>query len=107
MSRFRRAGSRGDFGRLYEAYARDHGMSKEQMLAHDRKCCPDSILKPYLLWLCAQRFSWTSTQSKVLSESTGTEAEFEQWLDQQTPHSDAFTCECHVKLFFGATLDGL
>src|SRR5271170_2780411 len=42
---------RGDFQLRYAAYARDHGMTSEQMLAHDKTCCPYALLKPYLLWL--------------------------------------------------------
>lgn len=105
MSRFRRTGQRGDFDRHYAAYARDHGMSRNQMLAHDRSCCPDSILKPFLLWLSAQRFSWISIQSNPVLGRTVADAKFEQWLDQLAPHSDGFTCECHVKLFSGKPLN--
>jgi hypothetical protein len=76
-------------------------MTREQMLAYDRRCCPDSRLKPYLQWLSTQRINWISTQSTMGSPRTGSEAGFDQWLDRLTPHFDAFTCECHVKLSTG------
>lgn len=93
-----RARSTGDFQLRYRAYARDHGMSSERMLTHDRECCPNALLKPYLLWLSRKRFEWGQLNPDRVVHSVKEDAEFERWLDQILPASDAITCECHVKL---------
>ena len=94
----RHSGTRGEFHRRYLAYARDHGMTEEQMLAHDRSCCPESLLKPFLQWLSLQRLTWTSLNSQREVVGVRAEAEFDQWLEQISSHCDAIKCECHVKL---------
>jgi hypothetical protein len=98
MPRMRRSGSRCEFHRRYGAYARDHGMTGEQMLAHDRICCPESLLKPYLQWLSLQRLTWTSLNSQHQVTGVKAEVEFDRWLRQISSDCDAITCECHIKL---------
>ncbi len=88
----------GNFQLRYRAYARDHGMSPEQMLSHDRGCCPDSLLKPYFLWLSRKWYEWGRLAPEQPFHGIKEEAAFERWLDQLIPASDAVTCECHLKL---------
>lgn len=96
----RSAGTRftGDFQLRYRAYAHDHGMTAEQMLMHDRECCPDALLMPCFLWLSRKWFQWGQQNPQPNFHHPAAEAQFEHWLDQLAPESDAVTCECHQKL---------
>jgi hypothetical protein len=88
----------GDFQFRYRVYARDHSMTPEQMLGHDGECCPYALLKPYFLWLSCKRFEWGQQNPNHGVHGVKEEAEFEHWLDQIAPASNALTCECHLKL---------
>jgi hypothetical protein len=50
----------GDFQHRYGVYARDHSMTEERMLAHDKRCYPEALLTPYLLWVSRKWFEWGS-----------------------------------------------
>jgi hypothetical protein len=94
MPRFRvRPG--GNFQSRYAAYARDHEMTSEQMRVRDRQCYPDTMLTPFLLWLSLKRLEWNRLHPDRLH--SGMEPiEFDHWLQQMKPGSNALTCECHV-----------
>ena len=89
---------KGDFQLRYCAYARDHGMTSEQMLVLDKDRCPDALLTPYFLWLSGKWFEWGQLNPDREVHGVKEEAEFERWLDQRAPASDGFTCECHMTL---------
>ena len=84
-----------DFQRRYEAYARNHGMTRTQMLTHDRESFPDAALKPFLLWCSSRQIEWRSQR-----RDSGPQAlsDFERWIETLEPAMDALTCECHKKL---------
>ena len=88
--------SRSDFQLRYGSYARDHGMTSEQMLAHDKKCYPFALLTPYLLWVSRKWFEWGELNPGRKIYSAQEAANFDRWLGQLTPASDALTCECHA-----------
>lgn len=54
MPRFRMRTNR-DFQGRFEAYARDHRMTPEQMQAHDRTRYPDTMLTPFFHWLSGKK----------------------------------------------------
>jgi hypothetical protein len=86
----------GDFQLRYSTYARDHGMTEEQMLAFDKKRYPDALLTPYLLWVSRKWFEWGKLHPGRRLYSRLEEASFAYWLTQLLPGSDALTCECHL-----------
>jgi hypothetical protein len=96
VAHIRKNRSRADFQRRYNAYARDHDMTPERILSYDRQCCPDALLKPYLLWLSDKGLAWDTLRSGPAGSFT--EVDFDQWLDSLSPGLDALTCECHRKL---------
>ena len=98
MGRKRRTKFTGDFQLRYAAYARDHGMTAEQMLTHDKLCCPFALLKPYLQWINGKRLVWRHLNPAQAAGTTNEEAAFDNWLEQLLPTSDIFICECHKKL---------
>lgn len=99
--RIRRARPAGDFQRRYRAYALDHGMTSQQMLVHDKHCCADAMLKPYLLWASRRWFEWSQLNPDCAHHGAREESAFEHWLDGRSPALDGFTCECHLKLACG------
>lgn len=100
MAHTRKIRSRADFQRRYNAYARDHGMTPEQMLSYDRQCCPDALLKPYLFWISDKRLAWNVLHSRSAGSIAET-ADFDRWLDRLSPGLDVLTCECHKKMIRG------
>jgi hypothetical protein len=86
----------GDFQLRYRAYAYDHGMTPDQMLAHDKKCCPFALLTPYLFWISRKWLEWGRLYPGGVIYSTKETARFEKWLKELAPTSDALTCECHA-----------
>lgn len=91
--------SRDDFQLRYGIYARDHGMTSEQMLAHDKKCYPFALLTPYLLWTSRKWVEWGELNPGRKIYSTQEKANFDRWLGQLVPGSDVLTCECHSQFF--------
>jgi len=53
----------------YEAYARNHGMTSEQMRTHDKRSHPDTMLTPYLFWLNLRRLDWNQSHPDHLIHS--------------------------------------
>jgi hypothetical protein len=98
LMRANRTRFRGDFQLRYAAYARDHGMTSEQMLTHDKTCFPFALLKPYLQWVSSKWLVWYQLNPGRTLHSAREEAEFDSWLKEQAPVLDAFTCECHEKI---------
>jgi len=105
MGSARNAKSRADFQRRYDAYARNHGMTREQMLAHDRECCPEALLTPYLQWLSDKRIEWDTLCSRQSAAGSGATTDFDRWLDDLNPTLNTLTCECHRKLARGRRND--
>jgi len=97
MGRARNAKSRADFQRRYKAYAHAHDMTPEQMLAHDRQCCPDAMLTPFLFWASDKKLEWNALRSGPMTAGSDAEVDFDRWLDHLNPTLDALTCECHRK----------
>ena len=95
MPRFRMRSS-SYFQSRYADYARNHGMTSEQMRMHDRQCYPDTMLTPYLFWLTLRRLEWNQLHPDHPIESGAEPIEFDRWLHELEPTSNAFTCECHV-----------
>jgi hypothetical protein len=89
---------RGDTRLRYSAYACDHSMTPEQIRAHDREVCPDSLLLPYLSWLSRQWYEWGRLNPGRTTRGPNEHADFDRWLQQLIPSSNAITCECHAKL---------
>ncbi len=96
MPRFRMR-SNGDFRGRFEAYARDHGMTPEQMRSHDRACFPDTMLTPFFHWLSGKKLEWIRLNPGRKLESGKDHADFERWLGQLEPKADSLTCECHIR----------
>lgn len=92
MTHVRRARSKIDFQRRYQAYAHNHGMTSEQMLAYDKQFYPDARLSPFLLWCSCKKFEWSSSHPGSDPEL---HVEFDPWLDSLVPVADVLTCECH------------
>ena len=88
----------GDTQLRYRAYARDHSMTPEQIRAHDREVCPDSLLLPYLSWLSLKWYEWGRLNPARTARGPKEHADFDQWLEQLVPASNAINCECHMKL---------
>lgn len=86
----------GDFQLRYRAYARDHGMTSEQMLAYDKKCYPYALLTPYLFWISQKWLEWGALHPQAKIYSAKEESGFERWLEELIPASDALTCKCHL-----------
>jgi hypothetical protein len=86
----------GDFQFRYRAYARDHGMTPDQMLAHDKRCHPCTLLTPYLFWISLKWLEWGQLRPGRVIRSTEEAANFETWLEELVPDSDALTCQCHA-----------
>jgi hypothetical protein len=95
MPRFRMR-SRAPLQNRYEAYARNHGMTSEQMRNHDKQCFPDTMLTPYLFWLSSKRLAWNQLHPENQTQMGAEPIEFDRWLQQLRPTSNALTCECHV-----------
>lgn len=85
----------------YSAYARDHGMASEQMRDLDRSCYPDTMLTPFFHWLSGKKLEWIRLNPGRTLESGKDHADFERWLEQQEPKSNALSCECHRKYTSG------
>lgn len=92
MIHTRKIKSRIDFHRRYAAYARNHSMTQEQMLAHDRQFWPDAMLNPFLLWCSCKKVEWHCLQ---LAPDSDADEGFDKWLDGLQPDLDALTCACH------------
>jgi len=75
-------------------------MTIEQMLAHDKLCCPFALLKPYLQWLNGKWLAWDQLNPGHTARTANEEAAFDNWLEQLVPTSDILNCECHKKLDF-------
>jgi hypothetical protein len=90
---------RNDFQLRYGIYARHHGMTSEQMRAHDKKCYPYALLTPYLLWTSRMWADWGELNPGRKIYSTQAKADFDRWLEQLVPESDVLTCECHRQFF--------
>ena len=88
--------SSANFQSRYEAYARNHGMTLEQMRTHDKRSYPDTMLTPYLFWLNLRRLDWNQLHPDHLIHSGAEPIEFDRWLQELQPASNALTCECHV-----------
>jgi hypothetical protein len=82
----------------YRAYAYDHGMTSEQILAHDKACYPFSLLVPYLPWLNHKWLEWNELNPGRSVHGAKEHADFDRWLEQLIPRLDALTCECHAKM---------
>ena len=96
MPRFKMR-SNGNFQSCFEMYARDHGMTQEQMRAHDRARYPATMLTPFFHWLSGKRLEWTRLNPGRTLESGKDHADFERWLGQLEPRLDSLTCECHIR----------
>jgi hypothetical protein len=88
----------GDTQLRYRAYARDHGMTPDQIHTHDRELCPDALLLPYLSWLNRKWYEWGILNPGRAARGPKEHVEFDRWLEQLAPALNAITCECHVKL---------
>jgi hypothetical protein len=86
----------GDFQHRYGVYARDHSMTEERMLAHDKRCYPEALLTPYLLWVSRKWFEWGHLHPGTKLYGSNEEGMFEKWLTTLLPSCDALTCECHL-----------
>lgn len=95
--RVSRVGYSGNHRFRYNAYARDHGMTSEQMRDLDRSCYPDAMLTPFFLWLSEKKLEWIGLNPERTLQSGRDHADFERWLGQLEPKSNALTCECHGK----------
>jgi len=88
--------SRASFQSRYAAYAQNHGMTSEQMRMHDRQCHPDTMLTPFLFWVSLKRLEWNRLHPDRQVQSRMEPVEFDRWLQQLEPTSNALTCECHL-----------
>ncbi len=95
MPRLRKRSS-ANFWNRYAAYARNHGMTMEQMRIHDKQCYPDGMLTPYLYWLSMRRLEWNHAHPEQPIQTGMELIEFDRWLLQLPQTRDAFTCECHM-----------
>jgi hypothetical protein len=98
MARFSRVQFRGDTQLRYRAYARDHGMTSEEIRAHDKRCCPSTLLLPYMSWLSRKWFEWGQVNPGRTIHGAKENVNFDRWLELLVPGLDAVTCECHVNL---------
>jgi hypothetical protein len=89
---------KGDTRLRYAAYARDHGMTPEQIRSYDRELCPTALLLPYMSWLSRRWYEWGKLNPDRASRGPKEHVDFDRWLEQMTPALDAITCECHIKL---------
>lgn len=86
----------GDFQLRYRAYARDHGMTSDQIRAHDKRCYPFALLTPYLFWVSRKWLEWGQLHPGGVIYSAQETAAFEEWLENLAPELDPLTCECHA-----------
>lgn len=93
----RRKRSSANFQSRYAAYARDHGMTPEQMRNLDRNLYPYTMLTPFFFWLSAKKLEWTRLNPKRTLQTGTDQLDFEKWLAQMESESNALTCECHGK----------
>lgn len=98
MTRRSRVQFAGDTQLRYRAYARDHGMTPEQIRSNDREICPDSLLLPYLSWLSKKWYEWGKLNPDRAIRGPKEHADFDRWLEELTPGLNAITCECHMRL---------
>lgn len=89
--------SNGNFRCRFEAYGHDHGMTTEQMRAHDRVCYPDAMLTPFFHWLSGKKLEWIRLNPGRTLESGKDHTDFERWLGKLDPKLDSLTCECHIR----------
>jgi len=95
--RVSRLRSTGNLQACYVAYACDHSMTPEQMRSLDRSCYPDTMLTPFLLWLSDKKLEWLRLNPERTLQSGKDHVDFERWLAQLEPKSNALTCACHGK----------
>jgi hypothetical protein len=95
--RVSRLRSAGNLRTRYAAYACDHGMTPEQIRGLDRSCYPDAMLTPFFLWLSGKKLEWLRLNPERTLQSGKDYVDFERWLEQLEPKSNALTCECHGK----------
>ncbi len=94
VNRLRTAGT---FQARFNAYARDHAMTAEQMQGLDRAIYPDAMLTPFFHWLSGKKLEWVRLHPGRTLQSGKDNVDFERWLTQLEPTSNALTCECHGK----------
>ena len=82
----------------YAAYARNHGMSPEQIRTLDRELCPTALLLPYVAWLNRKWYDWDVLNPGRPEHGPAEHRDFDRWIEQLTPSLNAITCECHIKL---------
>lgn len=87
----------GDLRLRYEAYAHDHGMTREQMRDLDRSCYPDTMLTPFFHWLSLKKLEWIQLNPGRTLQNGKDHVDFDRWLGQLRPKSNVLTCECHGK----------
>ncbi len=85
-----------DFRNRYEAYARNHAMTSEQMRIHDKQSHPEAMLTPYLFWLSLKRLEWNRLHPDIHIPFGREPIEFDRWLQRSEPTSSPLTCECHA-----------
>jgi hypothetical protein len=98
MKRVSRVQFRGDTQLRYLAYARDHCMNSDEMVEHDKGCCPSTLLLPYISWLSRKWFEWDQLNPGRTTHGAKDNVEFDQWIERLIPSLDAITCECHLNL---------
>jgi hypothetical protein len=89
--------SSADFQSRYTAYARDHGMTPEQIRDLDRSLYPYTILTPFFFWLNEKKLKWIRLHPKRTLQTGNDQLDFERWLAQTEPESNVLICECHGK----------
>jgi len=95
--RVTRLRSTGNLRVRYAAYARDHSMTSEQMRDLDRSYYPDTMLTPFFHWLSGKKLEWIRLNPERTLQGGKDHVDFERWLGQLEPKSNALTCECHGK----------
>jgi hypothetical protein len=68
----------------FEVYARAHGRSDADQLAHDRQAFPGGRMCGFILWTGAQWRAWCATVGRKNKEHLTQEehAAFDAWLDK-------------------------
>jgi hypothetical protein len=72
-------------------------MTPEQMRDLDRSLYPYTMLTPFFLWLSRKKAEWIRLNPQRALQTGKDQLDFEKWLAQFEPGSNALTCECHGK----------